>query len=360
MEEIGFKISSFFDGMQETFFQGCMIAVIICGLVLIGFVLFLNIKNVLKENGKNAVLPVILSTVFGCIIMIPVTIAFSTLVNISVKKQIKNVAQEEIKTLQTEIENQQLKKENLEKQNELIKQEITMNALNKQIALLKSSQLSVMQFEKINEVALLKTHISQTKVWNEQIGDTKKGWGWLANFYDDNYLVVNTYDIDAKFGIDFQNIKICKINDDHIKVLGIEPIYIGSPRNIKHNIMKEIRTYDYDGDGNIKNKKIKNDKAAIYLVDKLEAEKDEEYQDSLADMENWSFLNEAIVSSGENFIKVIFAPAYATIEFVEEAEPGEEFVPLNQYLENEINNGERLAKEIEKALDVGRNAESSL
>ena len=91
-----------------------------------------------------------------------------------------------------------------------------------------------MQFEKINEVALLKTHISQTKVWNEQIGDTKKGWGWLAKFYDDNYLVVNTYDID----------------------------------------------------GNIKNKKIKNDKAAIYLVDKLEAEKDEEYLDSLADMEN--------------------------------------------------------------------------
>ena len=152
------------------------------------------------------------------------------------------------------------------------------------------------------------SHISQTKVWNEQIGDTKKGWGWLAKFYDDNYLVVNTYDID----------------------------------------------------GNIKNKKIKNDKAAIYLVDKLEAEKDEEYQNSLADMENWSFLNEAIVSSGENFIKVIFAPAYATIEFVEEAEPGEEFVPLNQYLENEINNGERQAKEIEKALEEVKNAESSL
>ena len=89
MEEIGFRISSFFDGMQETFFQGCMIAVIICGLVLIGFVLFLNIKNVLKENGKNAVLPVILSTVFGCIIMIPVTIAFSTFLFLAQTSQLE-------------------------------------------------------------------------------------------------------------------------------------------------------------------------------------------------------------------------------------------------------------------------------
>ena len=348
MSNIIFKISNFFDGMKESFLQTCMIVVIISGVLLIGLVLFLNIKKVMKDKGNNAVLAIILSTIFGCIIMIPVTIAFSRLVNISVQKQIKNVAKEEIKRLKTEVENQQLKKENLEKQNQLMEQEITMNSLNKQIALLKSSQISAMQFQKINEVALLKTNISQTKVWNEQIGDTEKGRGILADFYDDNFLVVNTYDIDAKFGIDFQKIKICKINDNYIKVLGIEPIYIGSPRNVKHNIIKEIRTYDYDSNGNMKNRKIKNDKSSLFLVDQLEAEKDQEYQEALADMENWSFLYDAIISSGENFIKVIFAPAYETIEFVDEAESGEEFVQLNEYLENEINNSEKQAKELEK------------
>lgn len=359
MKNFFVRISNFFEGMKESFLQGTMIAIIIACVFLIALITFLFIKKLLKDNSKDGVLPVILSTVFACILMIPATCAFSKLVRISVEKQIKNATKEEIARLQLEVKNQQLEKEALESKNKLVKQEIEMNLLNKQVSLLKSSQVSAMQFQKIAEVALLKTNIQQAKVWNGRLGDIKTGWGILASQYHDYALIVNTYDIkDAKFGIDFQDIKIKKIDDNHIIVAGIKTKYIGSPDYSKENIVKEIRTINYDSDNNIKSIQIKNDAASLREIDKLEEESNNEYLASLKNMENWTFLEDSIVTLGKNFIQVIFAPAYENIDFVEDAED-DSFRPLIDFISYEIETETEQANILSNVLSTVENAQEA-
>ena len=53
-------------------------------------------------------------------------------------------------------------------------------------------------------------------------------------------------------------------------------------------------------------------------------------------MENWDFLTDAVVSLGENFIKMIFGGVYKDIEFVEYSD--ELFLPMEKYIETEIQN----------------------
>lgn len=280
--------------------------------------------------------------------MIPITFSFTNILILQVQKEIKNTAKKKINKLQQEVENQELKKENLEKQNKIIEQNIAINSLNNQIALLKSSQVSAMQFQKIAEIALIKTNIQQTKVWNGPISDLEAGWGIKANYYDDNLLVINTYDIDAKFGIDFNNIKIKKISNQKIQVSGITPTYIGSSKNIKDSQVKEIRRYDYDSNGNIKKINVKNDSISIKEADSIENELDKEYQKSLQSMENWEYLNDAIVTLGQNFVKLIFAPVYDEIVFTDEEDA--EALTLKEYIETEIKNGEAEALNLKKSL----------
>lgn len=205
-----------------------------------------------------------------------------------------------------------------------------------------------MQFQKIAEIALIKTNIQQTKVWNGPISDLEAGWGIKADYYDDNLLVINTYDIDAKFGIDFNNIKIKKISNQKIQVSGITPTYIGSSKNIKDSQVKEIRRYDYDSNGNIKKINVKNDSISIKEADSIENELDKEYQKSLQSMENWEYLNDAIVTFGQNFVKLIFAPVYDEIVFTDEEDA--EALTLKEYIETEIKNGEAEALNLKKSL----------
>ena len=359
MKNLFVKISNFFDGMKEAFFQGTMLAIIIVCIFLIAMIVFLFIRKLLKENEKDGVLPLILSTVFACVFMIPATCAFTNLVRISVEKQIKNVSREEIKALKLEVKNQQLEKEFLESRNKLVKQELEMNMLNKQISLLKASQVSAMQFQKIAEVALLKTDIEQTKVWDGRIGDIKTGWGFKADYYHDYALIVNTYDIkDAKFGIDFQDIKIKKISDNHIIVAEIKPKFIGAPEYSKTNIVKEMRTINYDSDKTTKSIQIKNDIASKNKIDELEEESNNEYLASLKSMENWTFLEDSIVTLGKNFIQVIFAPAYENIDFVEDAED-DSFRPLIDFISYEIETETEQANILSNVLSTVENAQES-
>lgn len=323
------NIMDFFDGMKETMLQGLMIAVIAVCFLLIIVIVFKAAKG--RKEGFASFIFVVFSS---CILMIPATLASSTLVKIGVRKAIKNVAEAELKNIKLEIQNKQLEKENLEKQNKIIVQELEMNSLNKQLNLLKASQVSAMQFKSIAEIALIKTNIQQTKVWHEPVSEVTTGWGLMADYYRDNILVVNTYDIDAKFGIDFNKIKIKKINNDKILVTGIEPTYIGASKNIKDAQIKEIRRYDYNKDRILKRVSIKDDNASVNLADQLANELDKEYQNSLKNMENWSYLTDAIVSLGQNFVKMIFGAVYSEIEFSDNLD--DDFLPMKDYISKEI------------------------
>lgn len=288
----------------------------------------------LKEKSELAI-------VLAAGLSILITIPLVSTINFLVEQKARDVAisekMTELESLKTQVENEFVKKENLEKENEILEQKLKLNSLNDEINLLKASQVSAMQFEKIAELALIKANIEQTKVWHELIGDeVKKGKGIIADFYDDKILVVNTYDIDAKIGIDFKNIKVKKINKNKIQVTGIVPKYVGASKNVKDNIIKEIRRNNYNKDGTLTGTIVENKAESIRNADSYEAKFDKEYQKSLENMENWSFLKDAVVSLGENFVTMIFGGIYKEIEFVDSSD--ETFLPMETYLLKEIAN----------------------
>ena len=323
-KDIVFKFYNVWDSIQQTLVQGIMIAIFILSILCIALIIFIAIRSLQRKQMQNAIYPTILAIILSCLLMIPTTLSFNKLIKIGVIK----LKKEELSKLYLEIENEQLKNDNLKK-------EISNNSLQKQVNLLKASQASAIQFEKIVELALIKTNINQTKVWYEPISQLQKGKGFFADYYNDNLLIVNTYDIDAKFGIDFKEIKIKKIDNNKIQVTGIKPIYVGSPKNIKKSIIKEIRRHDYKGN-RLSDTRIQQDTGYMNQANELENKYDQEYQESLENMDNWGFLKDAIVSLGQNFVRMIFKPIYGddNIEFVEEDDGT--FVNMKDYIDNEI------------------------
>lgn len=306
----------------------------------------------------NSVLAIVLTAGATVLITIPLVSTVNHLVELKAKNIVIAEKTQELENIKLKIENTALLNENLEKENEILakekeilEEEIKVNSLNQEINLLKASQASVNQFEKIAEVALIKANMQQTKVWHELLntGKIDESNTWIqsigkkineqvgkttSEYYDNKVLVVNTYEMDAKIGIDFNKIKVKKINDDKIQVSGIEPTYIGASKNVKTNHISEFRTNEYDADGTLRITTIDNTKQ-IQARDK-EAEYDRDYQKSLQNMENWDFLTDAVVSLGENFIKMIFGGVYKDIEFVEYSD--ELFLPMEKYIETEIQN----------------------
>lgn len=328
-------IYNYFDLIQQTLTQVFMIIIFVFSILAIITIVFIVIRNIHKKGMNDAIAPVLIVALSSCIFMIPISLSANKLIKIGVIKQQK----EELTKIQLEIQNKELKNDNLKK-------EISINTLQKQVNLLKATQVSAMQFEKIAELALIETNINQTKVWYEKCSPLYDGKHLKADYYDDNLLIVNAYDIDAKFGIDFNKIKIRKINDNKIQVAGIEPKYIGSPRNIKNSIIKEIRRNDYLN-GRLRESRILQDTGYMNKANELENKYDKKYQESLENMKNWEFLTNAVTSLGQNFIKMVFSPIYSEIEFVEEYD--ENFIDVSDYIQNEI---EKYSTQIKETSDL--------
>lgn len=330
-------------------------------LLLVGvlvFALLAIIGLIIWKLKDCSVVAIVLAAGVSVLFTIPLVSTINCLVEQKAKNIVITEKNEELKNIKLQIQNNTLMNENLEKEKEILEkekkileEEIRVNSLNQEINLLKASQASVNQFEKIAEVALIKANMSQTKVWHELINSGKidESNNWIqsigkkiseqiykgtSEYYDDKILVVNTYEMDAKIGIDFNKIKVKKINDDKIQVTGIEPTYIGASKNVKTNHISEFRTNEYDASGTLRITTIDNSRQM--LARDKEAEYDRNYQISLQNMENWDFLTDAVISLGENFIKMIFGGVYNDIEFVEYSD--ELFLPMEKYIETEIQN----------------------
>lgn len=334
--------------------------------------MYLSFLNKLSQSGSWLLVGVLLVALLGVIgviiwklkekpelaivlaagASILITIPLVSTINLLVEQKARDVAitekKQELDYLKGQVENEYLKKQQIEDENKILEQKLKLNSLSDEINLLKASQVSAMQFEKIAELALIKANIEQTKVWHELIGEEKKGKGIIADFYDDKILVVNTYDIDAKIGIDFKNIKVKKINKNKILVTGIVPTFIGASKNVRDNIIKEIRRNNYNKDGILTSTTVENKAESIRNADSYEAKFDKEYQESLQNMENWSFLTDAVVSLGKNFVTMIFGGIYKEIEFVDLGD--ETFLPMEEYISTEIQQNEEKSKELKEVL----------
>jgi hypothetical protein len=312
-------------GMIHTIQSATAVLVITVCLAGIFAVVIFSIFKIRKINSNLAI---IISTIIGCFLMIPVISAFNNLVDIKVAGAMRDEDR-----LDAENRVKQLEKEILEKQSTIDKQSIEIGALNDNINLLENAQLSMQSFQSILQIALLQTNLKQTLARKEAISGTTKGMGLFANYYNDEVLVVMTHDIEAKFGVDLKNVKIAKLDVNAVVVSGIKPMFIGASKNLTNTVVKEIRRNNYKNNV-LDSIVVQNDSASKTRADKYAADYERDFQTKLANGLELDFMNDAVVQLAQNFIRIILAPLYREIKF-DDAERSDA-LPLIQYLQKEL------------------------
>ncbi len=208
------------------------------------------------------------------------------------------------------------------------KKEAEIQSLKEEIELLKSAQLSMQSMKGICEVALLETALRQIDVQKSPL-NARKGAGILADTIIEESLVIQAHDINAKFGVDLQEVKV-KEDGDTLFISGIKSKYIGSDKNITTHILSEIRKVETKGSATTTT--IFNSSADKELARKKEIAAEKNFQERLSKGFELSFLDEAVVKLAENFITAILTPLDKKITFVAE-DKGE---PILDFLANEI------------------------
>jgi hypothetical protein len=320
------------------------VLVIAISMLVIFIVIFFSISKIKKASPALAV---IFSTFVSCILMVPVITSFNSLVDKKITGGILDDARAEIQLQRAEAErlraenrSRLLEQERLNNQLTISRQSIMIQELNERNMLLERARLSMQSFQQIAELALIQTRLQQTMVRKEPTTPLREGWGLLAEYYNDEVLVIMTHDINAKFGIDLKGVRISKIDDNSVAVSGIVPIFIGADQNERSTLVKEIRRVDYRY-GNPYRTRIQDDRRDLILAD-IKAEQFElEFQRKLSEGLEMDFMTGAIIQLAQNFIKIVLAPLYDNIVFETESRP--QAMPLMDYLAQEIrdNNEEK-------------------
>ena len=325
----------FWDKMINGITTATNVLVITGGLTGIIIVILFSVIKLGKDKKNFAV---ILSTIVSCILMIPVISSFNYLV----KSKIEGAALEEESNRLALIRAQNrvslLEKERLENQIAIAKQSIEIGALSDNIKLLESAQLSMQSFEKILELALLQTNLKQTQVRKEPLNQdefARRGLGLRADYYYDEILVIQTHDINAKFGIDLNRIKISKLDEDTVTVSGIYPKFIGTDRNITDTILQEIRTNNYKN-GVLSSVDTKYNAQGISQANAYADNFAREFQIRLSSGLELNFIDDAVIQLAQNFIRVMLAPLYSEIKFDDNERT--DALPIAEHLKTEIKN----------------------
>jgi len=325
----------FFASFQESVITTtCIVTICVCAALIILDILLFALKFNTRKS-LNSILCIVFSTLVGVLFALPIPAAFDKMIAVSKYKDTQNQLLLELESGKLNVENKKLK--------------IEISQLNQELNNLRCSQISAMQFEKIAELALLKTDLKQTSVYTEKLGEVNKGIGVRANYYYDQVLLVCNHEIEAKFGVDLNQIRIRKIEEGKIAVSGIHPVFIGASKNITETPISEIRTVNLDNDENIKSINVKNDIGSVQTANKIAEKKNKEFQSSLQNMENFAFLEDAVVTLAHNFISIIFAPVYGDNIVFEEG-INADGKSIENFIQDEI--GEKSALLEEKLLII--------
>jgi hypothetical protein len=296
--------------------------------------------SIFKIRKINANLAIMVSTLLSCFLMVPVISAFNNLVDIRVEGSIVDEGKAEIQAQRAELERlkaenrvKMLERERLDNQITIAKQSIEIEALNDNIKLLEHAELSMQSFQRILQIALLQTNLKQTLVRKEHLTPFESGWGFKADYFNDEILVILTHDINAKFGVDLNEIKIVKLDGNNVIVSGIRPKYIGSDRYITDIPVKEVRRVNYKK-GIVASIRIENNPESLNKADKYAKEYEDDFQRKLSEGLELGFMNDAVVQLAQNFLTVMLAPLYKNIRFTDAEQPGA--LPLMEYLQKEL------------------------
>jgi hypothetical protein len=329
------------------------VLVIFGGLIGIFAIVFFSMFKMQKMSRYFAIM---LSTVVSCFLMVPIISAFNHLVDIKVegaiidegKAEIK-AQQEEVKRLKAEVKIRDLEREKLENQITIAKQSLDIDLLNDNIKLLENAEISMQSFQKIVEVALLQTNLKQTLVKKEPLTPLETGWSIRADYHNDEALVVIAHDIEAKFGVDLNAVKISKFDDNTIIVSGISPKFIGASRNVSDTLLKEYRRVNYKK-GEVSSVDTKYDGSSRAAVDRRAEQYESEFQRKLSEGLELGFMNDAVVQLAKNFLIVMLAPVYKNIRFSDDERP--DSLPLMKYLQKELEETQNRKIEL---LDINEN-----
>ncbi|MCL2128870.1 MAG: hypothetical protein FWH35_00755 [Treponema sp.] len=318
---------------------GSLIGIIVIVLVFI----LRSLKP--EQKDKNQTLAIAASTIASCVLMVFVVTSFNHLVESRIEGGFLDETSAEIQAQRAKAaeliaanELKMLKREELETRVALQKQSIMMRSLDDNIKLLENAQLSMRSFEKIVQLALLQTNINQTMVRKEDITPLQRGLGINANSYNDEILVIITHDINAKYGVDLNEVKIAKLDGNDVAISGIRSSYIGSDINKNDEILKEVRRLNYKKNKldelEIDSIRPNYDRQSLRIADSRVKQYEAEFQTSLSNGQELDFMNDAVVQLAKNFITVMLAPLQWKIIFTDTELPGA--LPIMQYMQKEL------------------------
>jgi hypothetical protein len=272
--------------------------------------------------------------------MIPLVISFNHYIRKKVETSILNEEETKVSRIRAENKARLLEKQRLENEVLIAKQSIEIETLNRKNILLERARLQFQGFQQIAELALTQADIKYNLVRLEPTTPVEKGWNIRAEYYHDEVLVVSSYDINAKFGIDLKDVNVTKINNNSVVVSGIRPKYIGTNKWERNNMIKEIRRVDYKY-GELFRTRILDARQDVVLADIKEQQFDLEFNRRVKEGMELSFMNDVIVQLAQNYIKIVLAPVYDNIIFDNIFHP--DALPLMEYLTKELkeNNEEK-------------------
>lgn len=279
---------------------------------------------------KERITAIVLTTLACVLCLIPLVSSINILIETKIKGTAISEKKAELKAIELQVENEIIKKQNLELQNENLYKDIQINNLDDKIYLLKNTQLSMNNLNRICEMALLETQLKSTDVRKEMLTFDK---GIIADRVENEALVITTHDINAKFGVDLKQVLVREGDNNQLIISGIKSKYIGSDKNISDVKVCEIREIKYKN-GLVSNKAILNDKENLQRANNYAQLYETEYQNRLSKGLESDFMDEAVVKLSQNFITVILAPLKKEISFDNTAYS--DGIPILDYLNNEI------------------------
>ena len=311
-----------FTNWLEQFGSWLLVGVFIAALVvLIGLIIW---------KVHERITAIVLATLSSIFCLIPLISSINILVESKIKGTAISEKKAELKAIELQVENEIIKKQNLELQNESLYKDIQIKNLDDEIDLLKNTQLSMNNLNKICEMALLETKLKSTDVRKEILNSDK---GIIADRVENEALVITIHDINAKFGVDLKQVLVREGENNQLIISGIKSKYIGSDKNISDVKVCEIREIKYKN-GLVSNKAILNDKENLQRANNYAQLYETEYQKRLSNGLESDFMDEAVVKLSQNFITVILAPLKKDITF--DNSSSSTGVPILDYLNNEI------------------------
>ena len=174
---------------------------------------------------QERITAVILAVLVCVLCLIPLVSSINILVETKIQGTAISEKRAELKNIQLQVENEMIKKQNLELQNENLYKDYQIKSLDDEIDLLKNTQLSMNNLNRICEMALLETKLKSTDVRKEMLNSDK---GIIADRVENEVLVITTHDINAKFGVDLKQVLVREGKKNQLIISGIKSKYIYS------------------------------------------------------------------------------------------------------------------------------------